>query len=226
MILYNTLMGVAAGTALLAVPILADKLHRREAIAPEGWALTFGVLGAILAFLGGLMTVTWPLNAKPPVNIMFGEPTFALGLLLLAAALFMWRSPEAFRDLRDDAFDRVIRVLTPVSWLVFVLGLILLSCALAVFRFDAIGAAPAQEPIAGRLQNHPAVENTFIGLLYVLTGAGAVLAPFAVRDLGSRLARVAGWSMAASGAVWLLFSLMNYYTHIGLLARLLEEAAR
>ncbi len=117
MILYNTLMGVAAGTAMLMVPILARKLHRRESIAPEGWALTFGILGVILTFLGGLMTVTWPLNVNPPINIMFGEPTLVLGLLLLAAALFMWRRPDAFLDLKDETFNRLIRVLTPVSWL-------------------------------------------------------------------------------------------------------------
>jgi hypothetical protein len=219
-ILYNTLMGVAAGTALLMVPILGRKLHRRESIAPEGWALTFGILGVILTFLGALMTVTWPLNANPPINIMFGEPTLVLGLLLLAAALYMWRRPDAFLDLEGEAFNRLIRVLTPVSWLVFVLGLILLSCTLAVFRFGFVGAAPAEEPISGLLHNYPRAENTFIGLLYALTTAGTLLTPFALRNLGSRVAQAAGWCMAATGAVWLLFSVMNYYTHIGLLVNM------
>jgi hypothetical protein len=222
-ILYNTLMGVAAGTAMLMVPILARKLHRRESIAPEGWALTFGILGVILTFLGGHMTVTWPLNANPPINIMFGEPTLILGLLLLAAALFMWRRPDAFLDLKDEAFNRLIRVLTPVSWLVFVLGLILLSCTVAVFRFGFVGAAPAEEPISGLLHDYPWVENTFIGLLYALGAVGPLLAPFALRNLGSRVAQVAGWSMAVSGAAFLLFSVMNYYTHIGLLVNMLQK---
>jgi hypothetical protein len=135
----------------------------------------------------------------------------------------MWRRPDAFRDLEGEAFNRLIRVLTPVSWLVFVQGLILLSCTLAVFRFGFVGAAPAEEPISGLLHDHPWVENTFIGLLYALSAAGTLLAPFALRNLGSRVAQVAGWSMAVSGAVLLLFSVMNYYTHIGLLVNMLQK---
>jgi hypothetical protein len=222
-ILYNTLMGVAAGTAQLMVSILARKLHRRESIAPEGWALSFGILGVILTFLGGLMTVTWPLNVNPPINIMFGEPTLVLGLLLLAAALFMWTRADLFLGIEDEAFDRLIRVLTPVSWLVFVLGLILVSCTVAVFRFGFVGAAPAEEPISGLLHDSPWVENTFVGLLYALSAAGPLLAPFALRNVGGRMAQMAGWCMALSGAAMLLFSVMNYYTHIGLLVNMLQK---
>lgn len=223
MILYNTLMGVAAGTAMLAVPILARKLHRRELIEPEGWALVFGILGVILTFLSGHMTVTWPLNANPPINIMFGEPTLVLGLLLLAAALLMWRRPDAFLNLQDDDLKSLIRVLTPLTWLVFVLGLILLACTVAVFRFGFVGAAPAEEPISGLLHDYPLLENSFIGLLYALGTVGPLLTPFALRNLGSRLARLAGWSMAVSGAGFLLFSVMNYYTHIGMLVNMLQN---
>jgi uncharacterized membrane protein len=225
MILYNTLMGVAAGTAEIMVALLARKLHRRESIAPEGWALTFGILGVILTFLSGLMTVTWPLNVNPPMNILFGEPAFVLGLLLLAAAFFMWTRAEAFLDLDDTAFERLIGVVTPVSWLVFVLGLILLSCTLAVFRFGFVGAAPAEEPISGLLHDYPAAENTFIGLLYAVSAVGPLLAPFALRNLGGRIAQAAVFCMAVSGTVFLLFSVMNYYTHIGLLVNLLQKTS-
>ena len=223
MILYNTLMGVAAGTALLMVPLLARKLHRRESIAPEGWALAFGILGLILTFLSGLMTVTWPLNVNPPINIMFGEPTLVLGLLMQAAAWFMWKRPEVFRNVEGESLDFLLRVLAPVSWLVFVLGLVLLSCTLAVFRFGFVGAAPAEEPISGLLRNHGWVENSFIGVLYALSAAGTLMAPFALRDLGGPTARVAGWCMVLSGTAVLLFSVMNYYTHIGLLVNTLQK---
>jgi uncharacterized membrane protein len=65
---YNTLMGVAAGLALILVPMLARKLYLRKKVSPEGWALSFGVLGLILAVLGGHMSMAWPLfNANPPV---------------------------------------------------------------------------------------------------------------------------------------------------------------
>jgi len=36
MILYNTLMGVAAGAALILVPVLGRKLLRREPVMHEG----------------------------------------------------------------------------------------------------------------------------------------------------------------------------------------------
>src|SRR5262245_51871846 len=126
-------MGVAAGTAQLMVALLARKLHARESIAPEGWAVSFGILGAVLTFLSGLMTVIWPLNVNPPINIMFDEPT--------------------------------------------------------------------------------------------LLAAGPMLAPFALRNLDGRAARTVVWCMAASGAAFLLFSLMNYYTHIGLLVNMLQKAS-
>jgi uncharacterized membrane protein len=41
-------------------------------------------LGAALAVTGGVMTLTWPL--KPPTqfdNVVFGEPCFALGVMLV-----------------------------------------------------------------------------------------------------------------------------------------------
>ncbi|MCK6556351.1 DUF981 domain-containing protein [Candidatus Binatia bacterium] len=217
MILYNTLIGVTAGAALVLVPILGAKLRRGHRVEPEGWALSFGVLGIILTFLSGMMTVTWPLHAKPQVNIIFGEPTLFLGVLLLAAALFMWTHPEAFRDRSDVALDRLTGVLRPVSWLVFSLGLILLACTVAVFRFSAIGAAPAQEPISGIFHDYPWVENTLVGSLYALSAVGPLLAPVAVRDLGSPVARMGGWCLVVSGVAILLYSALNYYTHIGLL---------
>ena len=88
--MYNTLMAVAAGVGLLLIVAFVTKLHRWEPILHEGWAVTFGALGAILAFLGGVMTVTWPLprlasNCCTHDNIVFGEPTFAFGAMLLAA---------------------------------------------------------------------------------------------------------------------------------------------
>lgn len=219
MVLYNTVMGVAAGAALVLVPVLGRKLYRRERVAAEGWALCFAVLGALLAVLGGLMSVTWPLKAKEQVNILFGEPTLFLGLLLLAAAAYLWRHAPLVTDTDDAAMGRMLMVLEPASWLVFALGVILLACTVAIFRFDAIGAAPAQEPIMGIFADHPGIENTILGSLYGLAAIGSLLAPLATRNLGGPAARVAGWCMAVGGALLLVYSAMNYYTHIGLLVR-------
>jgi len=217
MILYNTLIGVAAGTALVLVPILARRVRRGEPVAAQGWALAFGTLGLMLTFLSGLMTVTWPLNAKPQVNIIFGEPTLFLGVLLLAAALFLWRNPGVFSETEDESPVGLHRVLEPASWLVFVLGVILAACTVAIFRFSAIGGAPAQEPIMGVFSKSPAVENTLVGLIYALAAVGTLLAPWAARNFDTAVARAAGWCMLVSGVVLVAYSAMNYYTHVGLL---------
>lgn len=230
MIMYNTLMGVAAGLALILVPMLARKLFKGQPVAPEGWSLTFGVLGAILTFLGGLMAVTWPLNVNPPINIAFAEPTLLFGLLLIGASFFLWRHREAImglsdknKRLADEAYLYIRRVLGPVSWVVFALGLIMASCTLAIFRFTLVGAAPAAEPISGLLSNYPAVENAFFGVLYGLSAVGALLAPWALRKPNSKLPAIVGTCWIAAGVIFLLFSAMNYYTHIGLLVNMLHD---
>lgn len=226
MILYNTLIGVAAGLALVLVPMLAQKLYRREPISAEGWALTFGILGVILTLLGGLTATTWPLTANPPINIMFGEPTFVLGLLLLAAALFIWQRKEVITGLSgtgraaEDARVYVLRTLAPVSWVLFALGLMLLACAIVTVRFNLVGAAPAAEPITGLLHDYPIVENTFFAILYGLSAIAMLLVPFALRNPGGPLPMIIGRCMVVAGVAFLLFSAMNYYTHIGLLLNL------
>lgn len=230
MILYNTLMGVSAGLALILLSRLMGKLYARQSIAPEGWALSFGVLGTILTVLGGLMSTTWPLTANPPINILFGEPCFIFGLLLIAAAIFLWSRQEKLRQLAsdakktaDDAHAYIQKVLAPVSWVLLGLGLVLLACTAAVLRFNLVGAAPAAEPITGLLHNHPGVENTFFGIIYGLPAIGSLLAPWAFRNLGGRPATLSRWCFLIAGVAFLLFSAMNYYTHIGLMVNLLQH---
>lgn len=54
-----------------------------------------------------------------------------------------------------------------------------------------------------------------------MVGLGAVLLPFAVRstneDTISGLFKTIEWLWLISGAIWLLFGAMNFYTHIGLI---------
>ncbi len=213
MILYNTLPGVTAGLAACLIPVLGRKVAQRKSTSAEGWALTFAVLGAATALLGGLIAVTWPMTAKPQANILFGEPTFLLGLLLLAAAAYLWRHPDSLDEESAGGAERLKAVARPASWVVFGLGLILLSCSIAIFKLSAIGAAPRAEPISGSL---PAgVENTFFGLLYLVSAVGTLLAPWAVRNLRGPIALISGWCLFVVGVVLTLYSAMNYYTHIG-----------
>lgn len=214
MILYNTLMGVAAGAAMIMLAMLARSVGSRRTVAPAGWASAFLALGLLLTVVSTIFVVTWPIKAKPQANILFGEPTLFLGVLLLAAGLLLWIKSEDFAHIdTDEQYARVVRLVTPLAWLSACLGVVLLSCAASIFVFSAIGTAPPQEPISGGL---PAgVENAFVGGMYVVAGLGAILAPFAIRNLKGSLAQVMFWCFTVGGALVLAYSAMNYYTHVG-----------
>lgn len=220
-------MGVCAGLGLVLMALLGKKLFKREVIAPEGWALALGSVGVILAFLSGLMATTWPLTVNPPLNILFAEPSLLFGVLLVAASLFLWSQKHHFAalsgkqvTLSDEAYIYLRRVLSPMSWVIFGLGLVLLFSAFAILRFTIVGSAPVEEPITGLLHDYPLIENTFFGLLYLLPAIGTLLAPFALRKPHSVLPRIVGYAWFFAGIAFLLFSAMNYYTHAGMLVNL------
>jgi hypothetical protein len=227
--MYNTLMGVCAGLALVLLALLGKKLTRREVIAPEGWALAFGIVGVVLTFLSGLMAVTWPLTVNPPLNILFAEPSLMLGVMLIAASIFLAKQKTAVNALAStdkkvaaEADIYLRRVLAPVSWIIFGVGLILAFSTIAIFRFTIVGSAPAAEPISGLLHDYPLIENTFFGILYGLPTVGALLTPLALRKPRSRLPAIVGYSWAIAGVSFLLFSALNYYTHSGMLINMLR----
>lgn len=178
------------------------------------YAPTFFILGALLTGLGGAMSVTHPLTANPPVNIVFGEPCLWLGVMLLAAALHLWRGGKLS-----------VGALKAVSPLVFSVGLILAFCAAAILRFTLIGAAPAEEPITGLLHDLPLVENTFFVLLYALAAAGALAFPWVISGASEIAWAVmrACWSVAGVGFV--LFSALNFYTHVGMMINFARPGA-
>gem|GEM_PF-764067 len=220
LVMYNTLIGVTAGLALLLVPRAWAQLAglrmplqgtARHRFDPAGWAATLAVLGAVLTVLGGAMTLTHPLAAAAAhVDTLFGEPSLLLGVLLLATAWYLARHGDGL-----DA-DRARTALAPAGWVVAGLGLVLAFCAAAIVRFTAIGAAPAAEPVTGLLHNHPAVENTFFAILYGLSALGCLLFPAALA--GHRGAwLLLYWTWTISGAAFTTFSGLNYYTHTGML---------
>ncbi|MEU7802758.1 DUF981 family protein [Micromonospora arborensis] len=181
---------------------------------PVDYAPTFFILGALLAGLGAAMSVTHPLTANPPVNIVFGEPCLWLGVMLLAAALHLWRG--------GNLSAGALKAVSPV---VFAVGLILAFSAAAILRFTLIGAAPAEEPITGRLHDLPLVENTLFFLLYALAAGGAMAFPWVVSrasDLAWAVMRSC-WTVAGIGLV--LFSALNFYTHVGMMVNFAQPGA-
>jgi uncharacterized membrane protein len=235
---YNTLMALAAAVSFLLILDLGWRLLNGRPIVPTGWVAAFTALGAIMAFLGAVMTVTWPLKQVAPNccqqdNIIFGEPILAYGVMLLTAAYLFWRTArwlaleqgtEGGSSTPDGSIPaepfiaRLAIVLQPLSWFVFASGLALIALAFAGVRFKLF-AAPASEPISGSVGNHPYLEAIFISTLYALMGVGAVLFPFLLRTMNRTLAKIIGVAWLIPGVIWLVFAAMNYYTHVGSLVK-------
>lgn len=225
LVMFNTLMGVAAGLALLLVPRAWANLNRvrmplllvdSARVSRHGWAATFVTLGVTLTSLGFVMTIQHPLApAKDYIDTVFGEPCLLLGLLLLGAGWVLGR-----HDLDLTSNWQLRAAVGPIGLVVFALGLVLLACSAAIVRFNVVGAAPVQEPITGLLHDYPMVENLFFAVvLYGLAAAGCLAFPMAVA--GHRVPwQVLYWCWTVSGAGFTVFAAMNYYTHTGMLVNI------
>jgi hypothetical protein len=59
-------MALAAGVTFLLIVDLGRRLLKGTPIYATGWVAAFTALRAIMAFLGAVMTVTWPLKEVAP----------------------------------------------------------------------------------------------------------------------------------------------------------------
>ena len=235
LILYNTLMAVAAATALILIVLMADAVRRSRGdlyLAPWAWA--FAALGLVLVITGAHMTLTWPLNQKFPAdvspnccladNIIFGEPSLYLGALLLAVSASLI-STERRRDLttrvglganppiETDGSAALIRdSVLPLSYAGVTGGLMLFVIGFAG-AWHGMFIAPPNEPFSSlfRFWN---IETIYVVLAYWLIGIGAVLTPFALRR------RALNWYWGASLVVGALMigwlGLVSFFGHISL----------
>lgn len=218
---YNTIMSVAAGAALMTLIRFARALKREKNVNLESWALVFAVPGFILTVTGTHMSLTWPMAKYFPFdNIIFGETSFGFGVLLLAAAFYLWKRGSEVTG-SDDPLRFVARTAEPLSVFIVGLGLSLIAIAAAglVFR---LFAAPAEEPISGLFAAYPWIEATFMSGMFGFVGIGAILFPFALRGLsnGSSITgtqRIVGFVWGLSGLGFFLFGALNFFTHIGLI---------
>lgn len=218
-------MSVAAGVGLLLLVMLGRALSSRTKFSAEGYSLAFGVLGVILFFMGLHMSLTWPLARIAPYdNFIFGEPSLAFGAMLLAASLYLWRRGAALEtamtssnaEMDSSEADALARLIMPISLFVAAMGLACFAIAAAGWKYT-LWAAPPQEPISGNFSNHPLLEATFIALLYVGVGVGAVLLPFMLLAKSKAIAFVIGVSWTLAGFGLTAFGALNYFTHIGLI---------
>lgn len=220
---YNTIMAVAVGAALIGLVMLGRQLLTSpQEVEADGWALTFGILGGILTATGLHMTLTWPLAAGgfPFDNIIFGETSLGFGVLLLGAALYLWKRGAAALA-TSKPVETLARVAQPITVFVGGLGLSLLAIAVAGVKYQLF-AAPPQEPISGEFADYPLVEAIFMSGLIGIVGLGALAFAVLVNRLRSTgtagvWARITGWLWTVSGVLFLLFGAMNFFTHIGLI---------
>tara|TARA_B100000378_G_scaffold71055_1_gene54336 strand:+ start:12 stop:722 length:711 start_codon:yes stop_codon:yes gene_type:complete len=218
---YNTIMAVAAGAGLLSLVVLGWRISRGQAFSAEGHAVNFGVLGAILTITGAHMTLTWPFAAYFPFdNIIFGEPSLALGVLLLAAAVVLWRRRAVLSEAERPG-AALAAVAAPLSILIVGLGLSMIAIAAAGIAFQLF-TAPPEEPLTGFFAQWPWLETIFISGLYAITGVGALTFPLAAQDTGRGRSGTAwqyttGVTLGLSGLAFLLFGALNFFTHIGLI---------
>jgi hypothetical protein len=222
MITYTTLMGLAAGVAMILLAVLGYKLfYKRTAIATfDGWALSFTGLGSILAILGAHMSIAWPLqNPERFKNFMFGEPVFALGVLLVLAGFFLWRRGDTLVAMLSGKGDEKARayllaVMQPIVWIVFALGMALAACAVGAFQYEVFGTAPTQEPLFGTMPK--SLANAFFSMFYVLPALGCLLAPLALYGRNRIVMMISGGAIFLTGLGWLAIAVFVYYSHIAM----------
>ncbi|GAA3937606.1 hypothetical protein GCM10023085_18710 [Actinomadura viridis] len=226
MIMHNTIMGEAAGMALIGIALFLWQARRGRRIWAKGWALTFGVGAVILTSLSWDTLTTGPFTAKPVINMVFGGPLFWFGILLGAAAVYLWTHADTLQEPLEGATEdaasyrfagATIGTLLPVSLPILATGLNLLGNAVAIIRFNLVGGAPPNEPITGRLGHMEWMENGTFGLIYGVAAVATLLLVWAVRDLRGRIAAAVIVMYAGTGLFFLVFSALNEYTHPGLM---------
>ena len=141
--LYNTIMSVAAGVALLLVVKFFSDLYKSKIGQLEGWSLGFAIPGFILTLTGAHMSLTAPLSKVgfPFDDIIFGEPCLAFGVLLLAVSILLWKKSNRYvqqginmddTELVSETLQKELPYLIkPLSYFGAAMGLGLISIAFA-----------------------------------------------------------------------------------------------
>lgn len=224
---YNTIMAVATGVALLLLVSFGRMVNRGISFSLEGWSIGFAIPGFILTLTGLHMTLTWPLSkiGFPFDDIIFGEPSLAFGVMLLGGSILLWRrsnlssrseaSVQKPKEQAEQFISQLAEMVRPLSYFAAAMGLALISIGIAGVYYQLF-AAPPEEPISGQFADYPWLEAAFISGLYALTGLGAILLPFSL-NRSATLNRLIGIFWTITGVLFTLFGAMNYFTHIGLI---------
>lgn len=220
----SALMSITIGVGLLLIVRFMKHLKRSKIGQLEGWSIGFAIPGFILTITGANMSLKRPLYKLDfhIYNIIFGELSLAFGVLLLAVAILLWRKANVFAKNNIDYIDsmtisRILMkeapiLLKPLSYFTFALGLALISIAIASIRLQLFSTLNG-ELISSFFTEYPLVEGLFISGLYALTGIGAILLPFTLKQYAKPSffkIMITCWQIA--GIAFILLGMINYFT--------------
>lgn len=219
---YNTIMALIAGVALLTIANFGKYLVQKKMVSFQGYSINFSVLGSILTITGVHMTLTWPLgNSFPWDNIIFGEPCFAFGILLLAISFYLWKNKERLTA-NSNALQEISSTFSSFNILFYALALMLTAIFFAGVQFQFF-AAPVQEPISGNFAKWPWLEAWGLSLIFLGIGICSAFMPSFFTKARkpnyqiSTIDKLLYLAFNLTGWFLLTFGAMNYYTHIGLI---------
>ncbi|MCI5825773.1 MAG: DUF981 domain-containing protein [Arcanobacterium sp.] len=211
----NTTMALVAGTIMVLSVLFARAAakHQGNNVAGFGWA--FIALGSYLGLFGLHMAMTWPLAQIDGAfcckvdNYTFGEPAAFFGILTFIAGIAIVRGDSlALHGVRE--FD-VVRTLRPILYVAAIGGVGLIFIAIGGMHFG-MWRPPTVEPVA-RLMAGQLIEPLIMMTLYMGSGVGALLAPFAPsHKTVAKIATIIIWGI---GMLWIFLSFTVFYSHIG-----------
>ncbi len=213
-------MGLAAGAALLLLVQYARIAGTAPPRIKNAWALTFGVLGALLAVVGFQTTVAWPLLGA--ANLIFGEPALLFGILLIAAAYIIARTPietetdapETTPSSIDQFPDRLMVALRPVAYVGALGGLMVILLGWAGGIFGSVVFRPPSAEFPTGLVAGTGLEIVYMVGTYSILGLGAILLPFAFHRRS--LLRYTAYLFVAAGLLILFITMISFVGHVTL----------
>ncbi|MEV0733618.1 DUF981 family protein [Polymorphospora sp. NPDC050346] len=205
---FTSIMGLCVGVGLLLIVGIGYKLVWRgvpeQGTSPApptswaGWSITLTVTGVILTVSGGIMYLFYPLDlpGEQSKNFIFGEPSAVFGLLLIAAAAYLWRRGNHL------TLDRIYAVLSPIALLVGGIGLVMASNAVGALGNQIFETAPECEPVLGTWPSW-IIGPVLTTIITVLPGLGCLAFSAAAwsRKRAAWLLCGTAWTLAGIGLV-------------------------
>ncbi len=227
LILSNTVMGFAAGVALLLLIPFARYGSNAASPVRKAWAWCFGMLGAILAIFGIHTVTTWPLLEG--ANLIFGEPSVVLGGMLIAAAFIIHQTPVEGADDQpisvrssgggswwselwrvEEMPDELMVALRPIAYVGAFTAPMMVLFAVGGSAFSQWVFRPPPTEVPTGVVAGTGIEIVYMIVTYALLALGALLLPVGLHNRS--WLRPAGYLLVL-GAILILF--LSYISMMG-----------